>query len=167
MHKFIRTLSIAGALALVAGAASAQSAAANQQRCQQLGQEIQASFNNAVQARVPKTDPSTFNQEGYDIKGIMSQDVTAGLGKLLSLDFSGIIDSIVKKGMDKAMSKATNTFNTKINGVLQGVGATGVSYGNGGFNVNTGAIVDQAAGKIGNGVAGGQSATVTGPYGRK
>ncbi len=140
MNKAIRSI-LAVAAALAAGAAAAQSTAANQQRCQQLSTEVQQQFQAAVQARVPKQDPTSFNQEGYDIKGIMSQDVTAGLGKLMSLDFSGIIDKIVQKGMEKAMSKATSTFSSKMNGVLQNAGVQGVSFNGTQVSVNNQQLV--------------------------
>jgi hypothetical protein len=140
MNKGIRSI-LAGAMVLAAGAAAAQSTAANQQRCQQLSTEVQQQFQAAVQARVPKQDPTTFNQEGYDIKGIMSQDVTSGLGKLMSLDFSGIIDKIVQKGMDKALSKATSTFSSKMNGVLQNAGVQGVAFNGTQVSVNNQQVV--------------------------
>lgn len=125
--KYIRSSILAVSLALLAGGAFAQSNT-NAQRCQALSQEVQASFQNSVQSRVPKTDPTSFNQDGYDIKGIMSQDVTAGLGKLLSLDFSGIIDSVVNKGLEKASQRATTNFSQRMNGVLNGVGIPGMSF---------------------------------------
>ena len=135
MSNGIRSI-LAVALVLVAGAASAQSAEANQQRCQQLTADVQQQFQASIQARVPKQDPTSFNQEGYDIRGIMAQDVTAGLGKLLSGDFSGILDKVVQKGMDRALSKATSNFSNKINGVLQSAGVQGVSFNGTQLSVN-------------------------------
>lgn len=163
MNKTIRALSIAAAIVVVAGSASAQSTAANQQRCQQLSAEIQKSFQNAVQARVPKQDPSSFNQESFDIKGILSQDVASGLGKLMNLDFSGIIDKVVQKGIDKATQKATSTFNNKINGVLQNAGVSNVNTG--AFNIDPNSVGGYVSGTV-SGTATGQSATA-GAYGRK
>jgi hypothetical protein len=125
--KLIRTSILALAATALASGAFAQSNT-NAQRCQNLSQEVQASFQNSVQARVPKTDPTSFNQDGYDIKGIMSQDVTAGLGKLLSLDFSGIIDSVVNKGLEKATQRATANFSQRMNSVLNGVGLQGMNF---------------------------------------
>lgn len=109
------------------GGAFAQSAAskANEQRCQTLSQEVQGSFQQAVLARVPKQDPGSFNQEAFDIKGLLSQDVGASFAKLMNMDFSSVIDKIVNKAMSSAMQKGTQTFNNKINGVLQQYGIQG------------------------------------------
>ena len=117
------------ALALAAGGAFAQSTAIdNANRCQQLSQDVQASFQTAVQARVPKTDPSSYNQNAYDIKGIMSQDVSAGLSKLMNLDFGSIINSVVNKGLQAATQKATSSFSGNINNILSNYGVSGVNF---------------------------------------
>ncbi len=128
--KVIRSSLFALALTACAGGAFAQSnpSAANAQRCQALSQEVQAEFQKSVQARVPKTDPTSFNQDGYDIKGIMSQDVTSGMGKLMSLDFSGIINSVVNKGLTAASQRATANFSQRMNGVLSGVGVPAMNF---------------------------------------
>lgn len=116
------------ALALADGGAFAQSTSTdNAARCQQLSQEVQASFQTAVQARVPKTDPSSYNQNNYDIKGIMSQDVSSGFSKLMNLDFGSIINSVVNKGLQAATQKATAGFNSNINGILSNYGVSGVN----------------------------------------
>lgn len=168
--KSIRTSLFMVVAALVASEAFAQSNT-NAQRCQTLSQEVQASFQNSVQARVPKTDPTSFNEEGYDIKGIMSQDVTAGLGKLLSLDFSSIINSVVNKGLEKATQRATANFSQRMNGVLNGLGipsvsfqapTSGVSVATPTFNnAGTGLTATGAKTVINNGIS-----KAVGPYGR-
>lgn len=173
--KLIRTSILALAATALASGAFAQSNT-NAQRCQNLSQEVQASFQNSVQARVPKTDPTSFNQDGYDIKGIMSQDVTAGLGKLLSLDFSGIIDSVVNKGLEKATQRATANFSQRMNGVLNGVGIQSMSFqgasGVGAASFNTGLnglaakTSNSAKTAINNGLNNGLNNKVVGPYGR-
>lgn len=109
------------------GAASAQSNT-NAQRCQELGNDVQASFQKALQARMPQTDPTSFNQETFDVKGILSQDVSSGFGKLLSMNFSGLIDSIVKKGLSAATQKANSTFTQRMNGILNSVGVSSVNF---------------------------------------
>lgn len=119
---------LALALALAAGGASAQSASTdNAARCQQLSQDVQASFQTAVKARVPTTDPSSYNQNNYDIKGIMSQDVSSGFSKLMNLDFGSIINSVVNKGLQAATQRATSGFSNNINGILSNYGVSGVS----------------------------------------
>lgn len=122
-------LIIFGALALVAGAASAQSArTANEQRCQQLAQEVNAEFQQAVQARMPKEDPSTFNQNGYDIKSIMMQDSSAGLWKLAQVNFGNIMQNLVDKGLQKAMQKGQQNFSNRMNGLLGEVGIKPMAF---------------------------------------
>lgn len=116
-----------GCLICVAFGARAQ-ATPNEQRCQTLGREVQAEFQRSVQARVPRTDPTTFNQEGYDIRGIVSQDVTANLGKLLSLDFGSLLNGLVTNALDKVAQKATTNFNQRINGVLNTYGISSVTF---------------------------------------
>lgn len=172
--KYLRSSLFAVAAALFAGGAFAQ-ASANAQRCQNLTQEVQASFQNSVQARVPKTDPTSFNQDGYDIKGIMSQDVTAGLGKLLSLDFSGIINSVVNKGLEKASQRASANFSQRMNGVLNGVGIKGMTFQSSttGLNVTPQALNNAVTGLATTATNGAKSAVNTGvtkavgPYGRQ
>lgn len=171
--EFTRASLFAVAAALIANGAFAQSNT-NAQRCQTLSQEVQASFQNSVQARVPKTDPTSFNQAGYDIKGIMSQDVTAGLGKLLSLDFSGIINSVVNKGLEQATQRATANFSQRMNGVLNGVGIQGVSFqaSTAGVNVTTPTVNNVVTGLTTTATNGAKTAInngvnkAVGPYGR-
>lgn len=134
------------ALAAAAGAASADPASDNAARCQALSTSVQASFSTAVQARVPKQDPASFNQDTYDIKGIMSQDVTAGFAKLMNLDFSSIIQNLVNKGITSAMQKGTATFNNKMNSMLNEVGVPSI----------------QIAGTSSGGLIGGLQNSVTG-----
>lgn len=118
-----------GALALLSGAASAQSArTAAEQRCQQLAQEVNAEFQQAVQARMPKEDPGTFNQNGYDIKNILMQDSSAGLWKLAQVNFGNIMQNLVQRGMQQAMQKGQQNFSARMNGLLGEVGIKPVAF---------------------------------------
>lgn len=124
---FLKHIHVIASAALAACSASAlaQSTAsrANEQRCQTLQQEVQQSYQQAVQARLPKQDPGSYTQDAYDVKGIMSTDVTPGFGKLLQLDFSGVINSLVNQGMTKAQQRGQQTFASRMNGVLGSLGA--------------------------------------------
>ena len=94
--------------------------------CVCLKANIDATMKARLTASVPKTDPSTFNQQGYDIKGIMSIDITAGFKKLMSMDFSSLADSILQKGLEQASKAGAKHFNNQINGVLSKYGVDGV-----------------------------------------
>lgn len=102
--------------------ASAQSTTTNEQRCKQLAADVNAEFQQAVQARVPKEDPATFNQNGFDIKSILMQDSSVGLAKLSAINFGNILSNLVQNGLQKAIQKGQQTFANKINGVLGEVG---------------------------------------------
>jgi hypothetical protein len=171
--KLIRHCAISIAAASFVGSAFAQSSI-NAQRCQTLGQEVQAAFQASVQARVPKTDPTTFVQEGYDVKGIMSEDVTSGMSKLLSLDFRSIINNVVNRGLDRATQRATANFSQRLNGVLNGIGVQSVSFQatTAGVNINAPTftnVVQGAANTAANGATSAVESRVNravGPYGR-
>lgn len=104
--------------------------------------DIQNKVNQAMQKRMsdsaPKIDPTTYNQKNYDIAGIMSQDVTAGLGKLMSLNFSGLARSLLEKGLKQTSDRGGAAFNSGINGVLSTYGANLVSMP--GVSMASGAI---------------------------
>lgn len=127
--KLTCTVSFAAVMALSTGA-YAQSAAsrANEQRCQNLQQEVQQSYQQAVQARLPKQDPGSYTQDAYDVKGIMSTDVTPGFGKMMGLDFGNIINSLVGRGMTAAQQRGQQTFASRMNGVLSSVGAGSANF---------------------------------------
>lgn len=126
-----RNYAISAAVLLMASTgAMAQSAAsrANEQRCQNLQQEVQQSYQQAVQARLPKQDPGSYTQDAYDVKGIMSTDVTPGFGKLAGLDFGSIINSLVNRGMSQSQQRGQQTFASRMNGVLSSLGAGSANF---------------------------------------
>lgn len=92
--------------------------------------DLQANVNAVMQARlrasVPKESPSTFNQNSSDIKGIMSMDVASGFSKLMSMDFSGLADKLLQKGVDQAQRAGNSYFNNRVNGVLNSYGVANV-----------------------------------------
>lgn len=115
------------ALAFAAGAVQGQ-ASANDYRCQELNQAVTESFNAALKARVPKEDPGTFVQNGYDIKGIMSTDTTSGLSKLLSGDWSGFMNALVTKGVQQAVQRGSQNFSGRVNGLLSSYGVSQTTF---------------------------------------
>ncbi|MFK4705797.1 hypothetical protein ABIC83_002636 [Roseateles asaccharophilus] len=156
-------------LLATSGVAFAQ-AKAGEQRCQTLAKDVQDTYQKAVLARVPKTDPGSAVQESQDVKGILSTDAAGGLSKLMNLDFSGIMNKLIDKGVNAAMAKGTNTFNNKMNGILGDAGIKGVNF-QGSMNngvsgmtpsINTGAIGNA----IGGAVAGKITPQSTSPYSR-
>lgn len=129
----MRTQLILAALVVAsAGAANAQSAQtaqqANEARCQQLAQEINAQFKNDVLATMPKTDPGTFNQNGYDVKGILMQDSSAGLWKLAQLNFGNILQNLVNNGLQQAVARGQQNFRTRMNSMLGEFGISGAAF---------------------------------------
>jgi hypothetical protein len=154
------------ALALAFGAFAAQAQDANTTRCQTLATNVQATLSNRVAAAAPSQDPSAFNQNNYDINGILSQDVTAGFSKLMSLDFSSIMNSLLQAGLQSVMKKATASFNAGINATLNKYGAQSISMGgaNFGISVNTSGVTNALANtatNVVNTTAGAVAATTT------
>jgi hypothetical protein len=151
--KVTRSLCVLTVLAAMAGGAMAQNASqTNAQRCQQLSQEVNAEFQRAVQARVPKEDPGTFNENGYNIKAIMAQDPTSALGKLTSLNFGSILQSLVNTGVQRTLQRGQQNFSSKMNGVLSSFGISGSTF-NTALNtvgVSTPGIAAQTTGVLGN-----------------
>lgn len=96
--------------------------------CADVNASVTQTFNSWMQASVPKQDPSTFNQANYDIAGIMSQDVASGFSKLMSVNFSGLAQSLLDKGLTAAASKGASAFGAQINGILGQYGVGGVSF---------------------------------------
>ncbi|MEJ6002678.1 hypothetical protein [Paucibacter soli] len=123
----LNTIFVALAVTFLAGTAFAQ-ATSGAQRCQALAQDVQSTYQKAVQARVPKQDPSSYTQESQDIKGLMSIDAAGGLSKLMNLDFSGIMNKLVDQAMTTAANKGQATFNNKMNGILNDVGVKGMNF---------------------------------------
>lgn len=124
-----RSLCALAVLAAMATGALAQNASqANAQRCQQLSQEVNTEFQRAVQARVPKEDPGTFNENGYSVKAIMAQDPTSALGKLASLNFGSILQSLVNTGVQRTLQRGQQNFSTKMNGVLNSFGVASSTF---------------------------------------
>lgn len=137
----------------------AQSAgSSNAARCQDLQKEIQSEFQKSVESRLPRIDPGTYNQKAADIRGILSQDVTSGLSKLLSLDFSSLLKSLIDKGLDKASQTASQTFQSRMNDVLQRYGIKGGSY------EQLGPFSGAPVGSLGSGVSKTSGGTSGSPY---
>jgi type IV secretory pathway VirB6-like protein len=110
---------------LLSGAAHA--GAPTGDACADLSAGVNQTMQDRLRASAPKQDPSSFNQDGYDIKGILSQDVTAGFSKLLSLDFSSLATSLLNKGLQQAAQTGSQQFSNKVNGVLNQYGAQSVN----------------------------------------
>ncbi|MCZ8255022.1 MAG: hypothetical protein O9327_05080 [Polaromonas sp.] len=119
-QSILKTLSSL-TLAVAASLAHADAAQdrANQERCAAMNASVQRTFNDAVQKRIPKQDPGSFVQDGYDIKGLMKQDVSSGLSKLMNLNFNSIIDSLVNRAMESVNRRAQSSFNSGVNKILQ------------------------------------------------
>lgn len=153
MRKLTIALAIAATTSLACVSASANT---NGQRCQNLDSEIKKQYQAAVAARMPTTDPTTFSQETFDIEAIMNIDVSAGLTKLLNLDFSAIMQKVLVKVTKMAMKKAVSEVNNKLRSTINSVAPPSIS----------GALSNTATNYVTN--VGNQAGTAitTGPYGR-
>lgn len=148
--KHLARIATLVALAASASLAAAQDAAqANAQRCQNLQAGVNEAMQDRLRRSVPKQDPSSFNQDGYDIKGIMSQDVTSGFGKLASLNFASLTKKLVDSGLQQAANRGASAFNNRMQGVLQEYGVKGVTFQ--GATVNTGGVLSGNGVQLGGG----------------
>ncbi|ART57148.1 hypothetical protein [Acidovorax carolinensis] len=127
--KTLLPTSLAIALAIASGAAGAQTnLQANEQRCQQLAQEVNQEFQQAVRARAPKEDPTTFNQNSFDINSLLSQDTSAGFWKLASSNFGALVKNMVGNTLQKTIYKGQQQFSTRMNSMLNDMGVPGVVF---------------------------------------
>lgn len=126
---FILRSLVAATVVACVGAAHADAAQerANQERCTAMNASVQRTFTEAVHKRVPKQDPGSFVQDGYDVKGIMKQDVASGLSKLMNLNFGNIIDSLVNRAMDSVSRRAQSAFSSGVNQILRDNNLPGVT----------------------------------------
>lgn len=126
MKHFAR-LSSAAAVALLLCGHVVAAPAPTADPCVDLQNNVNAVMKKRLADSAPKESPSESVQKGFDVKGIMSMDVTAGFSKLMSLDFSGLADTLLKKGLEKAQESGTAYFNNGVNNVLTSYGVQGIN----------------------------------------
>jgi hypothetical protein len=116
------------AIAIFSFGAGAVWADENEDRCNELNQGIKQQLQASVQARVPQEDPSTYVQNGYDVKGLMMQDTSSGLSKLMGLNFTGILQSLVNGAMQQTMARGQQNFSSNMNSVLGSFGIPAMQF---------------------------------------
>ena len=77
--------------------------------CAPIQQRVNQAYQERINASKPTTSAGEFVQANYDIKGILTQNVTGNFAKLLSLDFSSIANNIVNSAMSQIGKKAVTT----------------------------------------------------------
>lgn len=120
-------LCVALAAFTCAAHADAAQERANQERCNAMNASVQRTFTEAIHKRLPKQDPGSFIQDGWDIKGLLRQNVSGGLSKLMNLNFGNIIDSLVSRAMESVNRRAQAAFSSAVNQVLRDHNLPGVT----------------------------------------
>lgn len=131
---------------------SASAAFAQNSDCDRVNQSIRSAQQNTMDAYRPRSDPGSYVQQNFDIRGILSQDVTKGFSFLSGLDFGGLAMSIINRSLNSIVSNGVTYFTSKVNQTLNDAytTVTGGGAGSGGGGA-------PATGP-------GTSTPVTGPY---
>lgn len=99
-------------------AQTASASATNKARCEQLAKELDAKVQARARSVVPSESPTAAVQRSVDIGGILNSSVATTIDQLLSMDFAGLLNTLVSKGLNEVGRRANEQFNQGINKTL-------------------------------------------------
>jgi len=153
----VKPTSIAIAMVLALQSAHVAANDTNAERCRNLDAEIKRQYEASVSGRMPSSSPGTYVQETADIEKLLRVDVSAGLSKLLNLDFGSIMNMVLKEVTQTGARKASELAASKLRSAVSSIAPPSMS---GQMNSYLNSQVNSAIGRAT------QQPVSTTPYGR-